>query len=150
MLSKTPISHSVVVESRLSANAEACEWILSKLETNNYSQDDIFAVHLALEEAFLNAVIHGNRMNPNKEVKIDCSVSPDEVKISVADEGEGFDLSAVPDPRCAENIYKTSGRGLLLMRSYMDAVKFSQDGNRVDMVKYKGSCHSTPNQDQTQ
>lgn len=145
MLPETPISQSVVVQSSPAALNETCKELLSKLKTNNFSEENIFAVHLALEEAFLNAVIHGNRMNLNKEVKVDYSVGLGEVRISVTDEGEGFDPNSVPDPRCVENIYKTRGRGLLLMRSYMDVVKFNQHGNRVDMVKYKEDPPSIPN-----
>jgi serine/threonine-protein kinase RsbW len=112
------------------------------LEVNNFSRDGVFAVHLALEEAFINAVRHGNKMDPTKEIKIDYSVGSDKVEISMTDEGDGFDPDSVPDPRCAENLYKTKGRGLLLIRSYMDIVKFSKQGNRIHMVKHKSSVKS--------
>ena len=137
MVSRTPVNRSVVVESAPSAIVGECRWILSELEANNFSQDDIFAVHLALEEAFINAVKHGNKMNLDKEIKIDYLVGRDEVEISMMDEGNGFDPDVVPDPRCGENLYKTEGRGLLLMRSYMDVVEFNERGNRVRMVRCK-------------
>ena len=137
MASKIPISRSMVVENTLSAIVGVCRWILSELEANNFSQEDIFAVHLALEEAFVNAVKHGNKMDPDKEIKIDYSVDLDKVEISMTDEGDGFDPEAVPDPRCGENLYKTDGRGLLLIRSYMDVVEFNKRGNSVHMVRYK-------------
>ena len=137
MASKTPNSHSVVVESTPSAIGKVCKWILAKLEANNFSQEDIFAVHLALEEAFINAVQHGNKMEPDKKVKIDYSVGSDKIEISMTDQGGGFDPESVPDPRYGENLYKPEGRGLLLMHSYMDVVEFNERGNRVRMVRYK-------------
>jgi len=137
MASKTPTNHSIVVESRSSAVTGQWAWILPKLKAHNFSEDDIFAIHLALEEAFINAVNHGNRMDPEKEIKIEYSVGEGKVEISMTDEGRGFDPDAVPDPRYGENLYKAGGRGLLLICSYMDIVEFNERGNRVRMVKYK-------------
>lgn len=137
MTLKAPISRSVVIEGTSSAIEEVCRAILSKLEANNFSQDDIFAVHLAIEEAFLNAVRHGNKMDRQKEIKIDYSVGLDKVEVSMTDKGNGFDPDAVPDPRCGENLYKTEGRGLLLMCSYMDVVEFNERGNSVHMVRHR-------------
>jgi len=137
MASKAPNNQSVVVESTQSSVVGVSRRILSELEANNFSQEDIFAVHLALEEAFLNAMKHGNKMDPKKEIKVDYLVTPDRVEISMMDEGEGFELKAIPDPRRGENLYKTEGRGLLLMRSYMDVIEYNESGNCVRMVRYK-------------
>jgi serine/threonine-protein kinase RsbW len=137
MASKTPISRSTAVASRPSAIVEVCKKILSELEAGDFSQEDIFAVHLALEEAFINAIKHGNKMNPDREVKVDYSVGSDKVEIFMTDEGGGFDPNSVPDPRSGENLYKTEGRGLLLINSYMDVVEFNEHGNRVHMVRYR-------------
>lgn len=136
MVSKTPISRSMVVESRPSAIDGVYRRILTELEANNFGEDDIFAVHLALAEAFVNAVQHGNKMDPDRKVKIEYSVVLDKVEISMTDDGSGFDPDAVPDPRYGENLYKANGRGLLLMRSYMDVVEFNERGNHVHMVRY--------------
>jgi serine/threonine-protein kinase RsbW len=76
-------------------------------------------------------------MNPNKEIKIDYLVDVDRIEISMMDEGNGFDPEVVPDPRYGENLYKTEGRGLFLIRSYMDVVEFNKRGNCVRMVRYK-------------
>lgn len=137
MASKTPMSQSAAVQSRPSAITTVCKKVLSELEAGDFSQEDIFAVHLALEEAFINAIKHGNGMNPDKEVKIDYSVGSDKVEIFMTDEGDGFDPNSIPDPRSGENLYKTEGRGLLLINSYMDVVEFNEQGNRVHMVRYK-------------
>jgi serine/threonine-protein kinase RsbW len=137
MASKGPFSFSMVVESRMTAIDEACELILSELEGNGFDKEDIFAIHLALGEAFINAVKHGNKMDPAKKVKIEYSVDPDKVEISMTDEGDGFDPDGVPDPRAGKNLYKPDGRGLFLMKSYMDVVRYNQRGNCVYMVRYK-------------
>jgi serine/threonine-protein kinase RsbW len=137
MVSKTPSNFSIVVKSNPSAVVEVCEQVLSKLEANGFGKDDIFAVHLALEEAFLNAVKHGNKMDSSKEVKIDYSVDFDKVEISLTDQGKGFEPGSVADPRFGEDLYKPGGRGLLLMNSYMDVVKFNESGNSLYMVRYK-------------
>jgi len=139
MASRTPITRSIAVESKASASTGVWKQILAELEANKFSVEDIFAVHLALEEAFINAVQHGNQMDPTKEIKIAYSVASDRIEISMADEGVGFDPEAVPDPRYGENLFKPDGRGLLLMRSYMHVVEFSDSGNNVRMVRYRGS-----------
>ena len=138
MASETPISRSIALESTPVALMEANRWVLSQLKANGFSEEDIFAVHLASQEAFTNAITHGNKMSPDKEVKIDYSVGLDKFEVSMTDEGEGFDPGAVPDPRCGENLYKPAGRGLLLMRSYMDVVEFNEHGNSVYMARYRG------------
>ncbi len=137
MALKAPFSSSIVVESIPSEVVGVCRQILSKLEESSFGREDIFAVHLALEEAFINAVKHGNKMDPTKEVKIDYSVSPDKVEISITDGGAGFNPESVPDPRVGKNLYMVEGRGLLLIRSYMDAIQFNQQGNSIYMVRYK-------------
>ena len=150
MVLKATINYSIVVESRPSVIVGVCEQILSKLEANGFDKDDIFAVHLALEEAFLNAVKHGNKMDPTKKVKIDYSVGSDKIEISMTDEGEGFEPTSVGDPRHGESLYKPGGRGLLLMNSYMDVVKFTERGNGLYMVRYKEKPPLAKRGDQTQ
>ena len=149
MASRVPISWSMIVESKPSAVAGLCEPILCKLEGNGFSKEDVFAVHLALEEAFINAVKHGNKMDPSKKVTIDYSVDLDKVEISMTDQGDGFDPDAVPDPRVGENLYRPDGRGLLLIDSYMDVVEFNERGNRVYMVRYKEKPDMMRNRSQT-
>ena len=137
MASKAPITCSMAVASTLLASEGVCHLIMSILEGSGFGKEDVFAVHLALQEAFINAVRHGNQMDPDKEVKIEYLVDSGKFEISVTDEGDGFDPEAVPDPRCGENLYKPNGRGLLLMRAYMDAVEYNEKGNGVRMVRYR-------------
>jgi len=137
MASETSGHRTIVLESVPEAIVGACKEILSDLRSQNFSEEDIFAVHLAVQEAFVNAMKHGNRMDSSKKVKIDYCITDDKVDISLTDEGAGFDPEGVPDPRCGENIYKANGRGLLLMRCYMDMVEYSDRGNCVHLVRYR-------------
>jgi serine/threonine-protein kinase RsbW len=130
-------SYLIVVESKPSAVTGVFQQIQAKLIDHNFGKDDIFAVHLTLEEAFLNAVKHGNKMDPSKKVKVEYSIDADKIEISITDQGSGFQPEAVDDPRFGENLFKPGGRGLLLMNSYMDMVKFNREGNSVYMVRYK-------------
>ena len=150
MASEAPINWSIVVDSKPSSVDEVREQILSKLEENGFGKDDMFAIHLTLEEAFLNAVRHGNKMDPTKKVRIDYSVSEDKIEICVTDQGAGFEPEAVADPRFGDGLYRPGGRGLLLMNSYMDVVSFSERGNSVYMARYKEKPSLTRNKDQTQ
>lgn len=150
MASKAPFNCSIVFESKPSAVVEVCKQVLEKLKENNFSKDDIFAVHLTLEEAFLNAVKHGNKMDPNKKVKVDYSIDSERVEISITDEGNGFEPESVADPRFGVGLYEPGGRGLLLMNSYMDIVKYNKQGNSVYMVRYKEKPFLSKSQSQTQ
>jgi serine/threonine-protein kinase RsbW len=140
MAADVPVTCSVVVESKPSALGPSCREILSAMEAKGFSPDDIFAVHLAIEEAFLNAVKHGNRMDPRKKVQIDYAVDQEKVEIRMTDEGPGFDPGRIPDPRVGRNLYRPEGRGLLLIRSYMQTVEYSGRGNSMRMVR----CKSQP------
>jgi serine/threonine-protein kinase RsbW len=138
MAAETPVRCSVMVESKPSALEMPCRQILSVLEARGFSPDDLFAVHLALEEAFLNAVKHGNKLDPTKRVKLGYQVDEEKVEIDVTDEGEGFNPGDIPDPRIGENLYRPEGRGLLLIRAYMHVVEYNERGNGLRMVRYKG------------
>jgi len=90
---------------------------------------------VALDEAFVNAVKHGNRNDPGKLVRITAELSPKEARFTIEDEGEGFDVREIPDPRDPDNLFKTSGRGVLLIYNIMDEVAYNARGNRLTMVK---------------
>ena len=137
MVLDMPISRSVIVPSNHSAIAEVYKQIESILKASNFSKDDIFAVHLALQEAFINAVKHGNKMEPSKAIKIDYIVELDKIEVCMTDEGEGFHPEVIPDPRYGDNLYKPAGRGMLLMRSFMDVVEYSKQASSVRMIRYR-------------
>jgi len=90
---------------------------------------------VALDEAFVNAVKHGNKNDPSKLLKITAELSSKEASFTVEDEGEGFDIRAIPDPCDPANLFRTSGRGVLLIYNIMDEVEYNAQGNRVKMVK---------------
>jgi serine/threonine-protein kinase RsbW len=90
---------------------------------------------VALDEAFVNAVKHGNKNDPTKLLKITAELSPKEASFTVEDEGEGFDIREIPDPCDPANLFRTSGRGVLLIYNIMDEVEYNAQGNRVKMVK---------------
>ncbi|HVF22556.1 MAG TPA: ATP-binding protein [Pyrinomonadaceae bacterium] len=90
---------------------------------------------VALDEAFVNAVKHGNKSDPNKLVRITAELTPQEASFTVEDEGEGFDITKIPDPCDPANLFRTSGRGVLLIYNIMDEVEYNAQGNRVKMVK---------------
>lgn len=91
---------------------------------------------IATTEAVNNAIIHGNKLNPKKNVKINCICNTDTVKVFVKDSGGGFDSNAIPSPIDEENLLKESGRGIFLIRSMMDTVRFSvnKEGTTVEMI----------------
>jgi serine/threonine-protein kinase RsbW len=107
------------------------------LKANQFGEHDIFGIRLALEEALVNAVKHGNQMDRTKKVHVVYTVRAERFDISIADEGDGFDPCDVPDPTAFENLERPCGRGLMLMRHYMSDVQFSARGNAVIMSKLR-------------
>jgi len=110
--------------------------ILPVLENMGYGERAIFAVKLALEEAIINAIKHGNELDDTKKVQVSFAIDENQVVISVRDEGKGFDPEAVPDPTTEEGLLATSGRGLALIRAYMDEIRFNETGNELTMIKH--------------
>ena len=105
---------------------------VSKLGLIRPERSNLF---IALDEAFVNAVKHGNKNNPNKLLRITAELSPKEACFTVEDEGEGFNIGDIPDPCDPANLFRTSGRGVLLIYNIMDEVEYNAQGNRVKMVK---------------
>jgi len=95
-------------------------------------------VEIALREALANAIIHGNREDPRKHVHVTCRCEPGEVSITVKDEGQGFEINKVADPTAPENIGLVHGRGIYLMKAFMDEVRFEEGGVVVHMRKRAG------------
>ena len=125
----------VAIASRLTSVREVVDRIMTDAREKGYSDSVLGSVRLALDEAIANAIRHGNRENESKKVTVDYSVGDDALRVAVIDEGSGFDPSGVPDPRANEKLLRTSGRGLLLMRSCMDQVYHNDQGNCVVLVK---------------
>ncbi|MCA9000095.1 MAG: ATP-binding protein [Planctomycetaceae bacterium] len=126
---------AISISSNTSEGHEVQQRILSTLESLHYSSKDLFGVKLALEEAIVNAIKHGNGLDPDKQVHIHCEADRHSLKVTIEDEGEGFDPEDVPDPTDDENLEKPSGRGVMLMRAFMTSVEYNDRGNRVRLVK---------------
>ncbi|MCS7166218.1 MAG: ATP-binding protein [Gemmatales bacterium] len=109
--------------------------IMDLLRQKGFSERDMFAIRLALEEAVANAMKHGNRLLPHKFVDVALGLQDDCVWIRVCDEGDGFDPDQVPDPTAEENLERPCGRGILLMRHFMDHVEYRDQGRTVLMVR---------------
>jgi len=99
------------------------------LQARNAHDHDVFSIRLALEEALVNAIKHGNQMDRTKKVYISYRFLVDRFEVHIADEGPGFDPSDVPDPTAVENLERPCGRGLMLMRHYMTEVAYQGNGN---------------------
>ncbi len=127
----------IAIPSDTSLGYEVQERILAMLETSGYTDRDVFGVKLSLEEALVNAIKHGNGMDPEKLVKVQCRVDDVEVLITIEDEGEGFNPEDVPDPTDDDNLEKPSGRGLMLMRAFMTGIHYNERGNRVELHKLR-------------
>ena len=100
-----------------------------------FSDREMFCITVALEEALVNAIKHGNQMDRAKKVFIRYAVEENRFHIMIRDEGPGFDPEDVPDPTAVENLERPCGRGLMLMRYYMTEVEYSGGGNVVTMSK---------------
>jgi serine/threonine-protein kinase RsbW len=137
MVSESSPPKAIIIDSQAGRAERVCRQLLDVAEGNGFDSNDIFAIHLALEEALINAIKHGNRMDPKKQITVEYTISPEKFDVSITDDGSGFRPGDVPDPRDSENLSKPSGRGLLLMKEFMDVVEHNSTGNRVHMIKYK-------------
>ncbi len=118
-----------------------CEW----MEERGYSSRDIFCVGLAVEESLTNAVRHGNKYDSSKTVTISYHVSDSEVWIEVEDEGAGFQLQDIPDPREPDYLDRPGGRGVHCIREFMCHVQYHAPGNRVTMRKIRSHDNRSSN-----
>jgi serine/threonine-protein kinase RsbW len=111
------------------------DYLMKRVEKVGIVRSENSNLFIALDEAFVNAVKHGNKFDARKNIKITADVSVKEARFTIEDEGEGFDVTAIPDPCDPENLFKTSGRGVLFIYNIMDEVKYNERGNRLTMIK---------------
>jgi serine/threonine-protein kinase RsbW len=111
--------------------------LVEAMEQSAYPKKDQFGVRLAVEEALVNAVKHGNCGDPSKEARLRFHVNPEFALVEVEDDGPGFDPAKVPDPLAPENLERPSGRGLFLIRKYMTWMRHNERGNCVTMCKHR-------------
>ncbi len=127
-----------VIPSDTAAGKRLLDEVLGQLAAHRWLERDIFSIHLAMEEALVNAIKHGNCQDANKNVQVTCKMSPERIWIQVIDEGPGFEPEEVPDPTAPENLDRPCGRGIMLMRSFMSRVEYNETGNVVVMEKKRG------------
>ena len=128
----------LVLPSHIEAVADAAAAGTDFIRNCGVSEELSFGIEMALREAVTNAMVHGNQEDENKSVEVIFACHDNELEIEVRDQGEGFDPAEVPDPTNAENLLKTSGRGIFLMRTFMDEIEWRsrpEGGTAVRMTK---------------
>lgn len=127
------------LESILESADQAESLVLGVAREVGFSEEDLHKIGMAVRESVVNAVVHGNRYNARKKVHLLISRGKDRLTVTVSDEGEGFDLSSLPDPVAEENIFQQSGRGIFLIRAFVDEFEVRRlvpVGTEVKLVKY--------------
>ena len=125
------------VPSVISLMHSILDYLMKRVEKVGVITPETSNLFVALDEAFVNAVKHGNKFDAHKLVRITADVSPEEARFTIEDQGDGFDVAEIPDPLDPQNLFKTSGRGVLFIYNIMDEVKYNERGNRLTMVKRK-------------
>ena len=123
---------------------DSAEQAAGKVATEaGFDEDEVMRISMAVREAAVNAVLHGNAYDPAKKVSLVLERTAVDLIITIRDQGKGLDMSKIPDPLAAENLLKTSGRGIFLIRSFMDEVQIhpSQTGTEIKLIKH---VHGAP------
>ena len=115
---------------------QAEEYILGIAKEIHLNEDKFNNLTLAFSEAAANSIVHGNKSDKSKTVKITVKVDDEKMTISLLDQGEGFNVNEVPDPTKPENILKDHGRGIHIMRSFLSELsyKFTPEGTETTLV----------------
>ncbi|MGL6076912.1 MAG: ATP-binding protein [Fimbriiglobus sp.] len=129
------VHHSIPSDLTLARKIQ--DEIEEALHAGHYCDRDVFCIKLALEEALVNAVKHGNQMDPEKRVFVAYTITPERFDIQIRDEGPGFNPQDVPDPTAPENLERPCGRGLLLIRNFMTSMEYLGNGNCMTMSKVR-------------
>jgi len=140
-MSETRVSYTLDSTLETVNNAEETA---SRMATEaGFDEEEIMKISMAVREAAVNAVLHGNAYDPNKKVTLAFERTPDDLVIVIRDQGKGLDEAKIPDPLSPDNLMKTSGRGIFLIRSFMDVVEIhpSQTGTELKMIKH---VHGNP------
>ena len=110
-------------------------YLIERVARLGVIKPDSSNLFIALDEAFVNAVKHGNKNDAGKLVRITADLSAKEARFTIEDEGEGFNPREIPDPLDPTNLFKASGRGVLLIYNIMDEVEYNERGNSLTMIK---------------
>jgi serine/threonine-protein kinase RsbW len=134
-----PVKLEIMIPSNTADGLSAQEKLVALMEKFEYSMRDVFAMRLSLEEGITNAIRHGNKFASDKNVIIRCDISTEKMRVVIVDEGEGFDPEDVPDPTLEEFIERPCGRGLMLMRAYLNLCEYSDGGRCLTMERERNS-----------
>lgn len=128
---------SYTLDSTLESVNKAEETAAQAAATMGFADDERFQIAMAVREAAVNAVLHGNAYDPRKKVRLAYEERGDSLIITISDEGRGIQPDEIPDPLIPENLLKTSGRGIFLIRSFMDEVQIRtlDPGTEITMLK---------------
>ena len=129
------VSGDLAVTGGLKAVQRLAEQIVLAAAECEVNPREVFQVQMALDEALTNAVKHGNGDDSKKAVYVVYEVGHEGVSLTIRDEGEGFDHGSVSDPTSTEGLDQEAGRGIYLMRTFMDSVAYTETGNSVTLVK---------------
>ncbi|MGL4421276.1 MAG: ATP-binding protein [Gemmataceae bacterium] len=136
------LEHSIAVGgavdfviSRMDEVRDVQSEVKEALRAQQFDDRDQFYIELAVEEALVNALKHGNQLDEAKKVFVRCDITTETFQIRIEDEGPGFNPGDVPDPTAPENLERPCGRGLLLIRNFMNEVQYHGRGNVVTMAK---------------
>jgi serine/threonine-protein kinase RsbW len=125
------------IESTLESVNKAEEMADQVAAKAGLDEDTRGGVSMAVREGMINAVLHGNAYDTNRRVNLSFEQNDQEMVVTISDEGKGFVPDEVPDPLAPENLLKTSGRGIFLMRAFMDEVRFRKlnPGTEITLIK---------------
>jgi serine/threonine-protein kinase RsbW len=137
--SQAPETVERFLDSTLESVDSAEKLAVGAAQRAGFDEDELMKIGMAVRESMVNAVVHGNRYSAHKKVRFSVANNTERFTVRVADEGNGFDFSNLPDPRSPENLMRTSGRGIFLIRSFMDEFQIrclEPEGTEVTLVKY--------------
>jgi serine/threonine-protein kinase RsbW len=135
---RTPESVERLMDSTLESVDSAEELAVGMAERAGLDEDDLMKIGMAVRESMVNAVVHGNRYSAHKKVRFSVVANGERFTVQIADSGDGFDFASIPDPLAEENLLRTSGRGIFLIRSFMDDFQMrhlESGGTEVTLVK---------------
>lgn len=145
-MSATDKKAALTLESNFKSVEVAEEFLHSVMDDSPLEDAESHRVEMAVRESVINAIQHGNHCDESKKVELEINLTPTQLTIFVRDEGQGFDAASIPNPLEENNILKTSGRGIFIIRSFMDEFqvrRLPNDGNEIMMVKRLSSNSSS-------
>jgi serine/threonine-protein kinase RsbW len=127
------------LDSSLDSVDSAEQLVLHVARKAGFQEEDLHKIGMAVRESMVNAVVHGNQYSAHKKVRVSVSKGQDRLTVTISDQGKGFELEQLPDPLSEENLLRNSGRGIFLIRAFMDELhvrRLSPAGTEVTLTKY--------------